>query len=450
MSFLRSFFQLEKHNTTIGTELSAGFTTFLTMSYIIFVQPAVLSATGMDFGAVMMATCLSSAIATILMAILANYPIAQAPAMGHNFFFALTACGPLAMGGFGLEWRQALAAVFISGVIIITLSLIGALRVVINSIPLSIRHGLAVGIGLLIALIGLQWGGIVVDNPGVLVGLGDLKSPPALLTLFGVFLITMLMARKIKGAILYGILATCGVALLSGISEFHGIAGAPPSIEPTFLKMDFPGLFKNQNFWLVIGIFLFLDLFDTLGTLIGVATKAGLVKDDGSLPKANRAIQADASGTIAGALLGTSTVTSYIESAAGVAVGGRTGLTAMTTAFLFLLAIFFAPLAQTVGGGYEVTPGVFLYPVIAPALIIVGSLMFSLVKEIPWDDMTEGFSAYLTIIMTPLTFSITEGMSAGFIAYSILKTVEGRFSEVHPVVHAVALLFILRYYFLIG
>jgi AGZA family xanthine/uracil permease-like MFS transporter len=354
------------------------------------------------------------------------------------------------MGGFGLEWQQALAAVFVSGSIIIILSLVGVLNIVINSIPLSIRSGLAVGIGLLIALIGLEWGGIVVDKPGVLVGLGDLKSPPALLTLFGLFLTAILMARKIKGAILYGILATCGVALLFGIAEFHGIAGAPPSIEPTFLKLDFPGLFANPNFWLVIAIFLFLDLFDTLGTLIGVATKAGLVNEDGSLPKASRAIEADASGTVAGALLGTSTVTSYVESAAGVAVGGRTGLTAITTAFLFLLAIFFAPLAKTIGGGYEVAEGIYLYPVIAPPLIIVGSLMFSLVKEIAWDDMAEGFSAYLTIIITPLTFSITEGMSAGFIAYSLLKTGQGRFFEVNPVVHLLALIFLLRYYFLVG
>ena len=448
MNRLKSFFELDKHKTTLGREAGAGATTFLTMSYIIFVQPAVLSITGMDFGSVMMATCLSSAFATILMAILANYPIAQAPAMGHNFFFAFTACGPVAIGGFGLEWQQALAAVFISGMIIIALSLLGLLDAIINSVPLSIRLGLAVGIGLLIALLGLQWGGIVVDRPGVLVGLGDLKSLPAMLTIFGTFLMAILMVRKAPGGILLGILATAAIALATGAAKFHGIAGAPPSMAPTFLKLDFAGLFGKPGFWLVIAIFLFLDLFDTIGTLLGVATKAGLVDDDGKLPKGARAIQADAGGTVLGAALGTSTVTSYIESASGVAAGGRTGLTAMVTAGLFLLAVFFAPLAQTIGGGYEVSKGVYLYPVIAPALIIVGSLMLTLVKDIPWDDLTEAFSAYLTIIITPLTLSITEGLSAGFISYSILKTAEGKFMETHPVIHGLAILFVLRYAFL--
>jgi len=445
MNFLRSYFELDRHGTTPGTEATAGLTTFLTMSYIIFVQPAVLAVAGMDFGAVMMATCLASALATILMALLANYPIAQAPAMGHNFFFAFTACGPVAMGGFGLEWQQALAAVFISGSIMIALSLAGLMDKVVNAVPMAIRLGLAVGIGLLIALLGLEWGGIVVDRPGVLVGLGAIKSAPVLITLFGTFLIAALIIRKVKGAIIFGILASTGLSLAFGLSEFHGVVGAPPSLAPTFLHLDFLGLFANPEFWLVIAIFLFLDIFDTIGTLIGVATKAGLVDSDGALPGANRAIVADASGTVLGALLGTSTVTSYIESAAGVAEGGRTGLTALVTGLLFILAIFLAPLARTVGGGYEVSEGVWLYPAIAPALIVVGSLMLSLVREIPWDDMADSFSAYLTIVITPLTVSITEGLAAGFISYSFLKTCQGKFREVHPVAHVLAVLFILRY-----
>ena len=450
MEYIRSMFHLDQRGTTIGTEARAGLTTFLTMSYIIFVQPAVMSSAGMDFGSVMMATCLASAIATLFMAFMANYPIAQAPAMGHNFFFAFTACGPVAMGGFGSGMATGAAAVFISGSIIIALSLCGVTNRIIDAVPFSIRYGLAVGIGLLIALLGLQWGGIIVDAPGVLVRLGDIKSPPALLTIFGTFLIAILMARKINGAIMLGILATTAVALATGIAKFHGIAGAPPSMEPTFMKLDFPGLISSPNFWLVIAIFLFLDLFDTVGTLLGVATTARLTDEDGRLPKADRAIEADAGGTVVGAMLGVSTVTSYVESASGVAVGGRTGLTSVVTALFFLLAIFFAPLAQTIGGGYEASEGGMLYPVIAPALIIVGSLMFPLVKEIRWDDTADAFSAYLTIIITPLTVSITEGISAGFISYSLLSIFQGRFKETNAGVHVLAGLFILRYLFLVG
>lgn len=450
MKFIRSFFELDRHGTSITTEVTAGTTTFLTMSYIIFVQPAVLSMAGMDFGAVMVATCVSSAAASALMAVMANYPIAQAPAMGHNFFFAMTACGPIAAGGLGLSWQEALAGVTVSGLLLVVLCVSGLVEKIINTIPLSLRLGLAVGIGLLIALLGLEWGGIVVDKPGVLVGLGDVTSGPALLTVFGTLLIAVMITRDVKGAILFGVLATCALALATGYAEFHGIAGAPPSLEPTFMKFDFIGLFTNPNCWMAIAIFLFLDLFDTVGTLLGIATKAGLVGKDGNVPHARRVIEADAGGTALGGLLGTSTVTSYIESAAGVAAGGRTGLTAMVTAGLFILAIFFAPLAQTIGGGYQGADGARLYPVIAPALIVVGSLMLSLVRDIPWDDFADSFSAYLTIVITPLTLSISEGISVGFISYSVLKTGEGKFGEVHPLVHALAVLFILRYAFIVS
>ncbi|MBI4829395.1 MAG: NCS2 family permease [Nitrospinae bacterium] len=449
MGFLERAFGLSTHNTTVATEATAGATTFLTMSYIVFVQPAVLSAAGMDFGAVMLATCLSSAFASILMAFLANYPVALAPAMGHNFFFVFSVCGAVAAGGMGFTWRQALAAVFVSGSIFLFLSLFGFREKVIAAVPESLRYGLAVGVGLLIALLGLEWGGIVVAKPGTLVGLGDITSGPALVCIAGTFTIAALMVMNVRGAILIGILASALVSIAAGYAAFHGVVSVPPSLAPTFLQLDFAGLFAHPQFWMVILIFFFLDLFDTVGTLMGVGLRAGLVDKNGKLPRAERALAADAAGTVIGAALGTSTVTSYIESAAGVAAGGRTGLTALVTALFFILAIFFAPLAQTVGGGYQVPGGPMLYPAIAPSLIVVGSLMLSLVRDIPWDDMSEAFPAYLAIIVTPLALSITEGISVGFIAYSILKTAKGDFFRVHPAAHVLALIFILRYVFLV-
>jgi AGZA family xanthine/uracil permease-like MFS transporter len=448
MSVIERFFEVEKRHSSISKEILAGITTYLTASYIIFVQPAVMSLAGMDFNSVMMATCLATAVATLFMAFFANYPIVVAPAMGHNFFFALTVCGAVSSGGMGLSWSQALAAVFISGTLFLFLSLFGFREKVISAIPSPLRLGIAVGIGLLIALLGLEWGGIIVGKPGVLVGLGTIHSGPVLLSLFGMFLIVSLMILKINGAILWGILATALIALPLGLASFHGVVSAPPSMAPTFFKLDFPGLFAHSNWWLIVAVFFMLALFDTVGTLVAVATTAGLMGADGKIPKAERAMAADAGGTVVGALLGTSTVTAYIESAAGIAVGGRTGLAALVTAGLFLFSIFLSPLAQMIGGGYKVAEGVYLYPIIAPALIVVGSLMLSLVKEIAWDDPADGFSAYLAIIITPLSVSITEGVSAGFIAYSVLKTVQGKFREVHPLTHVIALALAMRYVFL--
>lgn len=448
MSVIEKFFEVEKRQSSISREILAGVTTYLTASYIIFVQPAVLSLAGMDFNSVMMATCIATAVATLFMAFFANYPIVVAPAMGHNFFFAITVCGAASVGGMGFSWAQALAAVFISGSLFLFLSLFGFREKVINAIPAPLRLGIAVGIGLLIALLGLEWGGIIVGKPGVLVGLGNIHSGPVLLSLFGTFLILSLMILKVKGSILWGILATALVALPFGLTSFHGVVSAPPSMAPTFLKLDFAGLFANHHWWLVVSVFFMLALFDTVGTLVGVATAAGLMDANGRIPRAERAMAADAGGTAVGALLGTSTVTAYIESAAGIAVGGRTGLAALVTAGLFLISVFLSPLAQMIGGGYKVAEGVYLYPIIAPALIVVGSLMLSLVKEISWDDPADGFSAYLAIIITPLSVSITEGVSAGFIAYSVLKTVQGKFREVHPLTHIIALALAMRYAFL--
>lgn len=435
---MQTFFKLRENNTTIQREITAGVTTFMTMSYIIFVQPAVLSVVGMDFGAVMVATCLSSAIATFLMGVLANYPIALAPAMGHNFFFAFTVV--LAMG---IPWQTALGAVFISGSIFIATSSFGLRETIVNSVPDSLKHGIAIGIGLLIALVGLEWAGIVVDAPGTFVGLGNLKAPPTLLSIFGLSVIATLMVLKVRGAILWGIGASVLAGLPFGLVKYYGVASLPPSISPTFLKLDILGAI-NLGLISVIFVFFFLDLFDTVGTLIGVGEQGGFIKD-GHLPRARQALFSDAVGTVFGALLGTSTLTSYIESAAGVSEGGRTGLANMITGLLFIVALFFYPLVQMIGGGYKMGEDHYLYPTIAPALIIVGSMMFSGAKRIRWEDPTESIPAFLTLITMPVTFSITEGIAFGFISYALLKLVSGRWREVPVVVNIFAVLFVTRY-----
>ncbi len=438
----RDIFKLKENNTRPRTEILSGFTTFMTMSYIIFVQPVVLSIAGMDAGAVMVATCISSAVGTLLMGLLANYPIALAPAMGHNFFFAITVCTIMQ-----IPWQAALGATFISGVLFLILSIFGLRETIINAIPSSLKNSIAVGIGFLIALVGFEWGGIVVDNPGTLVALGDLTSPPVVLTLFGLALISILMALKVRGSIIIGILATALVGLPFGLTAFHGVFAAPPSLSPTLFKLDIMGAI-NLGVLSVIFVFFFLDLFDTIGTLIGVSEKAGFIDEEGNLPRARRALLSDATATVLGALLGTSTVTSYIESATGVAEGGRTGLSNVVTAILFILALFTYPLVKMIGGGYQVSEGVVMYPAIAPALIIVGSLMLSGVKKIDWEDVTEAIPAFLTIIIMPITVSITEGIAMGFISYAALKLVSGKGKEVHWLLYIFAVLFVLRYIFL--
>jgi len=437
MDFLNRYFKLKENNTSLRIELVGGLTTFLTMSYIIFVQPAVLSITGMDKGAVMFATCISSALATLLMGLLAKYPIALAPAMGHNIFFAVIVCGTM-----GYTWQVGLGAVFISGTIFILLSVFGVWENLVNSVPNSLKFAIAVGIGLLIALIGLEYGGIVVDTPDVLVGLGDLTSRPVTLVLFGVALTAVLMALRIRGAILLGILGTALLGILLGIVKYHGLVAAPPSVLPTLFKLDILGALKT-GLITVIFIFFFLDLFDTMGTLIGVSGSAGFLKK-GKLPRANKAMLSDAIGTVSGAILGTSTVTSYIESTTGIAQGARTGLANIFTSVLFLVALFFSPLAEMIGGEYAYE-GLTLRPIIAPPLIIVGYLMMKCVTYIDWEDLTEAIPAFLTIIIMPLTLSITEGIAFGFISYSLLKLVSGKGKEVHWIIYFFAFLFIIRY-----
>lgn len=434
---LERLFHLEEKGTTVRIELLGGMTTFMTMSYIIFVQPAILSGSGMDRGAVMTATCLSAALATVLMGLLANYPIALAPGMGLNVFFAVTVCA-----GMGYSWQTALGAVFISGCLFILLSLFGIWKTLVNSVPDSLKHAIAVGIGLFITLIGLEYGGLVVASPGTFIGLGDLTGKPVVLVLAGVAVTAVLMAFKVRSAILAGILFTALAGIPLGIVKYTGIVAAPPSLAPTFLQLDIAGAFQT-GLVTVVFTFFFIDLFDTMGTLIGVSSQAGLLKE-GKLPRADRAMMADAVGTVTGALFGTSTVTSYIESSTGIAHGARTGLSNMSTAFFFLVALFFSPLAEMIGGEI-VYNGAALKPVVAPPLIIVGFLMMKSVALINWDDLTESLPAFLTIAIIPMTMSITEGIAFGIISLALLKLVTGKARSIHWLIYLFAILSIIRY-----
>jgi len=440
MDLLEGRFGLRAHGTTVRTEVIAGLTTFLTMAYILFVQPVVLGAAGMDPGAVLTATCLATALATLLMALLANYPIAVAPAMGHNFFFAYSV-----VIGMKVPWQVALGAVAIAGVVFILTAGIGLRERLITAMPASIKHAIAAGIGLLIAAIGLQWAGLIVASPGTLVTLGDLHGRAPLLALATLALTAALLARKIPGAFLWGMMAATIVGWPLGIVRGYGIASAPKSLAPTFMQLDIAGAL-SPGLIAVVFVFFFLALFDSVGTLVGVGTQAGLMKD-GTLPRGREALLADAIGTVAGAVLGTSTVTAYIESGAGVAAGGRTGLASVVTAALFLLSLFLHPLVQTIGGGYP-SGSATLYPIIAAPLILVGTMMIGGLRHVEWDDPTESIPAFLTVIMMPLAVSITEGVAFGFVAYALLKVATGRAREAHPLIYVFALLFLARYVFL--
>ncbi len=423
---------------SIVTELEGGIATFFTMCYIIFVQPAVLSKLGMDPGSVMVATCISSAVATFLMGVLANYPFALAPGMGHNFLFVIIATS------MGISWEKALGIVFVSGSLFILLSFVPFREKILNEIPNGLKHGISVGIGLLITLIGLEWSGIVVSAPGTLVGLGNIKDIIPLITLSGLIVTIFLYVKGVKSAILWGIIVSTLLALISGLTEFKGIVSLPPSISPTFFKLDLAGVLSPQ-FLNAIFVFLFLDVFDTVGTLVGVGEQGKFIVN-GKLPNARSAFFADAVGTVTGSLLGTSTVTSYIESASGVGVGAKTGLASVVTASLFLLALFFYPLVQTVGGGVE-RNGAFFYPTIAPALVFVGFLMIQNVRNINFHDMEEAFPAFIAVVIIPLTFSITEGIAFGFISYTLIMLFKNRYKDVSPLVYILSLLFLLKYIF---
>jgi AGZA family xanthine/uracil permease-like MFS transporter len=434
-------FRLAENGTHVRREAAAGLTTFMTMAYILCVQPALLARTGMDAGAVLTATCLASALATLLMGLLANYPVALAPAMGHNFFFVFTVCGVM-----GVAWQVALGANLVAGALFLLLTVLGVQERLVAAIPPSLRHGIAVGIGLFIAVIGLQWGGVVVDTPGTLIGLGDLGRRPVLVFLAVLAVTCALTALRVRGAILLGILAGILLAVPLGVARYHGVASAPPSLAPTFLALDTGPIWRSWDLWVVVLVFLFLDLFDTMGTLLGVATQGGFLRA-GRLPRARAAFLSDAAGTVAGCGLGTTTVTSYIESATGIAVGGRTGLAAVVTAGLFLAAAFLYPLVRTVGEGVALADGSVLYPLTAPALVVVGSLMMRSAREVAWDDPVEALPAFLAMILIPLTFSITEGIAFGFVACSLLRLVGGRTPAGEPLLHLIAALFVARWLF---
>ena len=440
---LDRLFKIKESGSTIRTEIIAGITTFMTMAYIIFVNPAILSqGAGMDFNAVMVATCLSAAVATLLMALLANYPIAQAPGMGINALFSFEICASM-----GVPWPIALGIVFLSGSLFLLLTLVKIREVIFDAIPEGIKYGIATGIGIFIAFIGLKEAGIVISNPATFVTMGDLSSPPTLLAIFGLLVTAILMARQVKGAILIGIVFTGILGVFMGIVEYKGLVSPIPSIAPTWGKLDILGAVKLVYLTPIVTL-LFLNMFDTIGTLIGVSEQAGMVKDD-KLPRAGRALMSDAIGTTFGAVCGTSPITSYIESAAGVSEGGRTGLANIVTALLLLLSLFFSPLASMLGGGYMVEGrGVVLHPVTAPALIVVGSLMMHNITRIRWTAPDESIPAFLTIITMPLTFSIANGLAIGFVSYPLIKLFCGKGREVHWMVYLLSVIFIAGYLFI--
>jgi AGZA family xanthine/uracil permease-like MFS transporter len=427
---LDHFFGLTASGSSVSTELRAGLATFLTMAYIMFVNPAILEKAGMDHGAVFVATCLAAAAGSAIMGLYANYPIALAPGMGLNAYFAFTVVPEL-----GGNWQLALALVFVSCVLFFALSLSPLRAWLIDAIPLSLKLGIAAGIGLFLALIGLQNAGIVADDPVTLVTLGDLSRPQALLAAAGFLVIAALAVRKVPGAIIIGVLAVTLIAAAFGLEPWHGIAAAPPSLAPTFLKLDLSGAAKLGLITIVLTLLL-VTILDTAGTLIGVARQAGLLDKDGRLPRLRQALLADSGAAMLGALLGTSTTTAYIESAAGVEEGGRTGLTALVVALLFLLSLFLAPLAASVPS-YAT----------APALLFVACLMASSLGALGFDDPTEYIPALIVALLMPLTYSIATGIGLGFIAYVALKALTGRIREINLAVAVIAAAFLLKLIF---
>jgi adenine/guanine/hypoxanthine permease len=428
---LERLFKLSENNTTIRTELAAGLTTFLTMAYIIFVNPQILSEAGVPFSGALFATCLSAAVGSLMMGLLANYPFALAPGMGLNAYFTYTVVKTM-----GYDWRVALGAVFISGVAFLILTLARVRAMIVDAIPMTMKTSVAAGIGLFIAFIGLKNAGVIAASPATFVTLGHVTSKPTLLALGGLIVTAALIARGYKTAIIIGVFLVTAAAILLNLSKLPTGALQTPDLSSTFMKLDVVGALRLGAFD-VIFIFLFVDLFDTIGSLMGLGRQSGYLTPDGKMPRVNRALFADAIATIAGSIFGSSTVVTYIESATGVSEGGRTGLTAVTVAALFVLAMFFAPVAGAI-------PPI----ATAPALIIVGALMIGAVTSIKWEDMTEAIPAFLTMLAMPLTFSIANGLALGFILYPLLKVLTGRWREASPLVYALAVLFVLRYAYL--
>lgn len=426
-----SFFELKKHNSSVRVESIGGMTTFLAMVYITVVNPSILSEAGMDFGAVFVATCIAAAFGSIVMGVHANYPIAQAPGMGQNAFFTFSV-----VLGMGHSWQTALGAVFISGLIFVAMSVSPIREWLVNSIPRNLKLGMAAGIGLFLGFIALKNGGIVVDHPATLLGLGEIWSIEPIVCILGFVTIAALSARRVAGAVIIGILFATVLGWLSGNTEFVGIVAMPPSIAPVFLQLDIAGALQLSMVTAILSM-LIVDVFDTAGTLVGVATRAKLVGEDGKLPRLRRALLSDSAATVVGALSGTSSTTSYIESAAGVEAGGRTGLTAVVCGLLFLGCLFFAPLAQSVP----------TYAT-ASALLFVACLMARSLADIDWGDVTESAPAVVAAIAMPLTFSIAEGIGLGFITYVLIKIISGKAKECSAASYVIALIFALKYIFL--
>ena len=427
-------FKIRENNSTFLTEVLAGFTTFVTMSYIIFVNPNILSSTGMDFNALVVVTCLASALGTFLMAIFANYPIALAPGMGLNAFFAFGVVLNMKINGAPVTWQMALAAVFIEGAIFAVLTLTSIREAIMNSIPKSLKIGISAGIGLFIAFIGLQGAGIIVNNDATLLGLGSIRNNiPMMMSIAGFIIMAVLTALNVKGALLIGILVITAAAAGLGFVEVpETFVSQPPSIMPLVGKLDF-SMIKEPQFWVVVFTFFFVDFFDTLGTLVGVCNRSGLLDENGNLPRAKGALMADAVATMAGAAMGTSTVTSYVESSSGVAQGGRTGLTAIVTALLFVGAIFFTPVVKMVPG-YAT----------APALIIVGIYMMMSLRDINYDDWTELIPSLMGFFMMPLAYSIAVGIEFAIVSYVLIKVFTGKFKDISFLMVALSVLFIAK------
>lgn len=423
---MEKLFKLSAHKTNVRTEVLAGVTTFLTMAYILIVNPLMLSDAGMDFGAVFTATALSSAIATLVMAFVANLPFALAPGMGLNAFFAYTVV--LTMG---YSWQQALAAVFIEGIIFIALTALNIREAIVNSIPSNVKKAISVGIGLFIAFIGLQNAGIIVDG-ATLVELGDVTQGTALVAMIGLLITGILVAFKVRGALLLGIVATTIVGIPLGATSWSGGSFAPPSLAPTFLAFSFKDLFSIDMI-VIVFTFLFVDMFDTVGTLIGCATKADILEKDGTIPKCKEALFADAIGTTVGAMLGTSTVTTYVESSAGVSEGGKTGLTSLTVAVLFLVSLFLSPLFISIPGAAT-----------APTLILVGLFMITPVKDIDFEEASEAIPAFLTILLMVTSYSIANGIMYGALSWILLKLFTKRAKEITPMMVIIAVLLFLK------
>lgn len=429
--FLERLFKLSEHGTRVRTEVLAGLTTFVTMAYIIFVNPQIMAAAGMDLGAAFVVTCLASALACLFMGLYANWPVGLAPGMGMNAFFSYTVVGSM-----GYSWQIALGAVFLSGALFFLISVTRVRHWLLSSIPMSLRLAMGGGVGLFIGLIGLQNGGIIVDSPVTFLALGDLTRPETMLAAVSFLLIAGLGVRGVPGGILLGILAITLIGLLAGLVSYQGLVSAPPDMAATFLQLDVTGAF-DAAMVSVIMAFLFVNLFDTTGTLMGVAHRAGMVDDQGNIRDMARALKADSSANVVGACLGCTPVTSYVESVAGITSGGRTGLTAVTVGILFLLAVFFAPLAQVVPE--FATSGALLY---------VAMLMLGGMRDLDWEDATELVPALLTIVAIPLTFSIADGIAAGFITYTCVKLAAGQYRDISAGVWCLTLIFLTKFVFL--